>query len=349
MKNPNGYGAINKLSGKRRRPYMVRITAGWDIVDGKAKQLYKTVGYYASRKDALNALAAYNTNPYELDKYTFDDLYLLWSKKHFETVGQSSINGIKSAYKHCEPLYNLEIKQIKVDHMQAVLDSKKDLSKAMLNKILLIFKSVFKIALERDLISKDYTQFLIINGKETEKKTRIFTTDEIKLLYANLDYTCDFPFAKNQNLTYILELLLYTGMRISELLAVRMADIKDGFVHVHGTKTKAADRVIPIHPAIAHIIKNRAAQTYLIEVDGKPLSYDNFKLYFLNKMMKHLKLNHTAHDFRHTFISHANDCGLNTIAVKRIVGHSNADVTEHYTHKTLESLQAEMQKFTPYI
>ena len=46
MKLPNGYGSVAKLTGNRRRPYMVRITTGFTD-DGR--QLMKILGYYAKR------------------------------------------------------------------------------------------------------------------------------------------------------------------------------------------------------------------------------------------------------------------------------------------------------------
>jgi hypothetical protein len=61
MKNPNGYGGISKLPGNRRKPYRVRLTAGWQYqTDGKPLQKYHTLGYYTSRRAALIALADYN-------------------------------------------------------------------------------------------------------------------------------------------------------------------------------------------------------------------------------------------------------------------------------------------------
>ena len=69
MRLPNGYGSISKLPGNRRNPWRVRITTGWafDESTQKAKQQYATIGYYPSKQSALQALAAYNTNPYDLD------------------------------------------------------------------------------------------------------------------------------------------------------------------------------------------------------------------------------------------------------------------------------------------
>ena len=64
MRLPNGYGSVYKLSGKnRRKPYIARRTIGWD---DNGKQLYATIGYYRTKAEALQALAAFNDNPYDL-------------------------------------------------------------------------------------------------------------------------------------------------------------------------------------------------------------------------------------------------------------------------------------------
>ena len=100
MRNPNGYGSIRKLSGKRKRPYGVYITTEFklapsvpdigflagiltpDLYDQvqaeyeaykakqplKAKQVQQCIGYYETRPDAMIALAEYNKNPFDIDK-----------------------------------------------------------------------------------------------------------------------------------------------------------------------------------------------------------------------------------------------------------------------------------------
>lgn len=77
MKLPNGYGSVTKLTGNRRRPYMVRITTGFTN-DGR--QLMKILGYYAKRTEALNALAEYNQSPYDAGNInlTFAQLHKRW-------------------------------------------------------------------------------------------------------------------------------------------------------------------------------------------------------------------------------------------------------------------------------
>ena len=95
MRNPNGYGSIYKLSGNRRRPWCVRITTGWT---DEAEQIKKIIGYYATRPEAIKALADYNDSPYAIDKMkiTFAELYVKAIEPKFEKVSRSSTNGYKN-------------------------------------------------------------------------------------------------------------------------------------------------------------------------------------------------------------------------------------------------------------
>ena len=80
MKNPNGYGTVAKLSGNRRRPYIVRKTKGFDE---NGKQIYTVIGYYATREEGMIALAEYNKNLWDIDQaqITFTELFELWKEK----------------------------------------------------------------------------------------------------------------------------------------------------------------------------------------------------------------------------------------------------------------------------
>ena len=64
MKNPNGYGSVVRLSGNRRNPFCARKTVGWNE---KGHPIYKPVGYFKTRQEAMIALAEYNRNPYDID------------------------------------------------------------------------------------------------------------------------------------------------------------------------------------------------------------------------------------------------------------------------------------------
>ena len=74
MRNPNGFGCVFKLNGKRRKPYVARITTGWT---DEGKQIYKNLGTYSNYKEAMQVLNDYNANPYDIDSktITFADIY----------------------------------------------------------------------------------------------------------------------------------------------------------------------------------------------------------------------------------------------------------------------------------
>src|SRR5699024_303556 len=85
LKNPNGYGSVCKLSGKRRKPFAVIVTTGWND-EGKQRREY--LGYYKSRREAMVALADYNNNPYDLSagKLTFKEVYEKLIKEQYYLI-----------------------------------------------------------------------------------------------------------------------------------------------------------------------------------------------------------------------------------------------------------------------
>lgn len=351
MKLPNGYGGITKLSGKRRRPYWVRITTGWDISEGKQKQKFKTIGYFATRKEALLALSEYNANPYDLDSQniTFEEIWEKWSEEHFEKFSASSERGSRAAYNKCAPLHKMKVKDIRTTHLKEVMKTVSHMSPKTQSRVKSIFKSVFAFALENDIVQKDYSQFISIDRSKQpdSNKKKYFTREEVQIILNNLDFTVDFPYGVQKytkmNLTDSVVILLHTGMRIGELLNLKCEDVdlENRTIHVHGTKTESANRIVPIHKNIISYLENRMGKTYLFEnVNGKPITYKPYLYTFFRAYMESLGLEGNPHSTRHTFISLMDDCGVtaSSVVLKRIVGHSNDSVTEHYTHKELQQL-----------
>ncbi len=125
MKLPNGFGSVHKLTGNRRKPWRARKTVGWDFdpVEKKAKQKYITIGYYTTQKDAIQALADYNANPYDIstNSITFEEVYQRWSEEHFKVIVKSAQRTWKSAFTYCEPLYKMPMRDIRVSHLEQTI------------------------------------------------------------------------------------------------------------------------------------------------------------------------------------------------------------------------------------
>jgi len=121
MRNPNGYGSVVKLSGNRRKPYCARKTVGFNE---KGYPVYKPIGYFCNRQDAMIALAEYNRNPFDIDlsKITMKELFERWSVRDFPKMSKSSASSHKSAFKHAAQLHNAPYKNIKAYQMQEIID-----------------------------------------------------------------------------------------------------------------------------------------------------------------------------------------------------------------------------------
>lgn len=377
MRSPSGYGSIAKMSGKRRNPYRVQITTGWEFMkdeDGdpildkngepKVKRIRKTMGYYPTRQAAMIALAEYNKTPYDLDiaTVTWLDVWNKWGPAAIESAGKSLAPQLKKAHERCAPLYSLKMKDVRAGHMQEILDSIAHMSGTSQARLKYVMQNNFKWALQNDVINKDYSQFLTTDVKQKEETLHFpYTTQEIKTLWTYQNKL--FPFAYGnkggtkettvQAANAIL-VLLYTGMRIMELGELKAADVHldERYIDLQGTKTKAARRIVPIHKDIIPVIASLLAdggEYLVVNGHGKPATYDQWKKWVLAPANEIIGTEHTLHDTRHTFISAAERSGLdaNSIILKRIVGHSTSgNTTAIYTHKNIEDLIAAIDKVT---
>ena len=165
MKLPNGYGTVKKMSGKRRRPYVVKKTVGWhyDEVKDKMIQDQMTIGYAATRAEGLQMLAEYNNNPFDLkaSKVTFQEVYERWSKEKFPTISHSNVKGYEASYKVCGSLNNKVFRDMKLVDLQTVVDTCGK-NYPTLKKLKSLFSQLYEYAMKNDICSKDYSEFVDI-------------------------------------------------------------------------------------------------------------------------------------------------------------------------------------------
>lgn len=373
MRSPSGYGSIAKMSGKRRNPFRVQITTGWEFMkdeDGdpvldkngepKVKRIRKTMGYFPTRQAAMIALAEYNKTPYDLDvaSVTWLDVWNKWGEAAIENASTSLAPQLRRAHERCAPLYSLKMKDVRKGHMQDILDSIAHMSGTSQARLKYVMQQNFKWALENDIITKDYSQFLTTDVKQKEEALHFpYTTEEIKKVWTFKDKLFPFAYGKQVKETTVqaanaILVLLYTGMRVMELGELKAEDVHldKRYIDLQGTKTKAAKRVVPIHKDIVPVIEALLAdggEHLVVNGHGAPVTYAQWKTKINAPVNEMIGAKHTLHDTRHTFISAAERSGLdaNSIILKRIVGHSTVgNTTAIYTHKNIEDLVAAIDK-----
>lgn len=176
--------------------------------------------------------------------------------------------------------------------------------------------------------------------KVPRRPVRFLTVDEINRL---LEYSSPW-------LRPILLVLRNTGMRVGELLRLKLDDIDmdNRIILVRSSKTNSY-RVIPINNELENIL--RWLSTY--HVDSKSLKVyekvNNQKIYIIchndgsriksirhsfNNACKRAGIRATVHILRHSFASHLVMNGVDLVSIKELLGHSNINTTMIYSHIT---------------
>lgn len=267
---------------------------------------------------------------------TFAELYRRWCKERCK--GEKEKATYLSEYKHCQMLYDMRFVDIRLTHLQAVIDNSS--AKFPTRKaIKILLNLMYNYAIKNDIVDKKYSQYIDIGTEEEKSKRKPFTQAEIDKLFANVD--------KMDYIDTVL-IMIYTCMRVGELITIEIANVHlDERYMIGGIKTEAGkNRVIPINRKIEPFIRkyyemNKDKKYLIMNSLGNPMQYSNYRREKWDNIMEKLEMEHNPHDCRHTGASLLDSVGANKLCRKRIMGHSSQDLTDDvYTHKTIEELVA---------
>ena len=369
---PNGFGSITEIKGRNlRNPFYARVCIGKTIEGKPILKNLKPDAYFPTYNDAYEALVEYNRNPYDLaPDLTVAQLYEKWSEDYFSKIGSSSTRTIVSAWSYCCSLYNMRIKDVRARHIKGCMDEgyrietkgKKKGEKiypsaSTKSRIKSLFNLMFDYALEYELVDRNYARTFDLSDEIIEEQNEnkrdhiIFTEDEIKILWDNVN--------KIEFADWVL-IQCYMGWRPQELATLRIDEVfLNNWYMCAGMKTSAGkQRMVPIHSKIKDLVKQNYDKAitlnspWLFNDKGEThsgsykITYDKYK-YRFNKIMEALNLNpeHRPHDPRKTFITRCKKANIDEFALKEMVGHSIRDITEStYTERDLEWLRADLEK-----
>ncbi|GAB5047191.1 site-specific tyrosine recombinase XerD [Thermodesulfovibrio sp. TK110] len=219
-------------------------------------------------------------------------------------------------------------------------------------RILSSLKQFFRFLIFENLINHDPTEGLK-SPKLWLRLPKALEMDEVKKLLSvilqNKYYLRDIT---------MLELMYASGLRVSELVNLKLSDInfEAGFIRVKGKGDK--ERVIPIAHRSIEKIKN-----YLIELRPKLLKNRASDYVFLNnrgqamtrqRFWQNLKVigkiagvNVTPHMIRHSFATHLLEGGADLRSLQKMLGHSDISTTQVYTKVSMDRLRKEYLKHHP--
>lgn len=322
MKLPNGYGTVYKLTGNRRRPWVVKKT-----MNGRQKAL----GYFTTREEAFTYLVSVNRMTPEKE-ITFTAVYLDWRERHFKTIGASSRAAYEISYKHLAPLHSLPFAKITYHDLQSTLD-KVSAGYCTQKKCRVLLSQLYKYALKNGLVTSDLSRLIELPRHVPVYIKKPFTSRQIGKLWKSVEMV--------KGVKDVL-ILIYTGMRAGEYISLSAGDVnlRQQYINIKKSKTLAGIRKIPIHKKILSLLTERKTEGRICPCDN----YESFRRLF-DHAMKELTMHHTPHECRHTLATMLDRAGANETAVKMILGHARTGVTKGvYTHKTLADLKKAINK-----
>lgn len=188
-----------------------------------------------------------------------------------------------------------------------------------------------------------------------QKLPRVMTVTEVERLLAVPDL--DSPLGTRDRA--MLELLYATGLRVSELLALRPPDldVRRGLVRCRGKGDR--ERVVPVgaialryvaayRAGIRPRFKPGAGMPLFVNRRGKPLTRQTvWKMVRKYARAAGIRRQVTPHTFRHSFATHLLENGVDLRVVQELLGHVDIVTTQKYTHLTTRALRTEYDRAHP--
>ncbi|SVD81068.1 uncharacterized protein METZ01_LOCUS433922, partial [marine metagenome] len=216
-----------------------------------------------------------------------------------------------------------------------------------INRKLASMKSFFLFLNEQDLMDTNPTQNVRLEKFGTHRSPEYLTVEEVIKL---IDGCSENDQIQIRNKAMV-GLMYSSGLRVSELVSLNIIDVnfKDGWVRCIGKGSK--ERLVPIYKsALTHLklyltesrpaLKTKYTKDSLfVTVRGKRMTRQEFWS-VLKDMASKAGITKTVspHTIRHTFATHLLQGGADLLYVKELLGHSDIDTTQAYTHLSSEHI-----------
>ena len=270
-----------------------------------------------------------------------------WFELHKEpklrqTTKSSYLNLIKN---HLIPHFKgMRLDEITTSTIQVLFNAEASLAKSTVRQMSVILHQVFDLAVEDEFMKRNPidSKRLFISS-DREEKRRALEDFELKGIIRGI------PSLKRED-GLLLALLIFTGMRRGEVIALRWEDIdwkkrliavkravtyKNNRPVIGKTKSEAGNRLIPLDEQLAALLQPfRQIKGFIIGDGCEPITETTFKRMW-ERIGKRIDLcGATPHVFRHTYITLAASSGMDVKTLQSIAGHSDIKMTlDRYAHE----------------
>ena len=229
----------------------------------------------------------------------------------------------------------------------------KKYEKKTISRHISTLRSFYKYLVNENIISKN-PMLLISNPKLDKKLPNFLYYDELEILLNIPDKETILGLRD----ALILEMLYSTGIRVSELINIKLKDINfsDKKILILGKGSKeryvlygnTLKQILDLYLKNSRQKLNKNSEYLILNKNGNKITDRGVRLIISNILKKgELDYHVSPHTLRHTFATHMLDNGADLKSVQELLGHSNLSTTQVYTHITNERLRSVYLKTHP--
>lgn len=277
--------------------------------------------------------------------------YLIIDKKYSENTVKSYKNDLKNFSNKFKKI-DIKNKDIK-NYLKYLKDNNHD-SKTIAHNISTL-RSFYKFLLIEKKINYNPMEYIEL-PKIRKSLPKVLSIEEIDKL---LDIKLNDKFSYRNKA--MLELMYSSGLRVSELINVRIHDIDDSncIIRIMGKGKK--ERIVPLGDyAINYIniyikeyreklVKNELNDYLFLNNHGKHLTRQGFfKIIKALAKEQNIKTDFSPHTLRHSFATHLLSGGADLRSIQEMLGHESISTTQIYTHVSTEELKENYKNYHPH-
>jgi integrase len=244
------------------------------------------------------------------------------------------------------PLANARIDRIDAGLIEKFVMSRPDtMARSTINRNLAVLRRALRLAHEWRLINH-VPRIRLVPGERS--RTFVLTHEQEKAYLA----------AAGEPLRDAATLMLDTGLRVGECLALRWSDVvlepaegkKFGYVQIRQGKTANAKRSVSLTARAGAVLKNRLANAvndlvfpgHSIDKPFRPTSLGHQHTDVRDSLK--LPKEFVVHSLRHTFLTRLGEAGADAFTIMRIAGHSSIVISARYVHPSDDAMEAAFEK-----